>query len=314
MGSAWEPGWEGRIAKFASERGFENIWEYLRAHPEGTLVTVAKEIGDVAAVQIGQMVIEHCRRIGAMEELVLNLLCREIRAAVPKGWGSGSDFKVVMAFSSVGSAVGVPWDDVVSNMLEVLRQEGRTPAGWFPANSFDPLLLEAMAVSKERLGPEAMARTPSPEPGDRAWAAIEPFWGAVDIYGSPDDFRETSRVVPERVGLLLAIRWLDSEVRNGGFHQFFQNSTGVLAPEALEGLLALGAQETAMVVSEAVARFGSSYPRDRERRLSSLRELEREGDERSEWDPFFELDQIYYEVSDREGLHERADRFAPEVD
>ncbi|WP_164468170.1 DMP19 family protein [Caulobacter vibrioides] len=41
--------------------------------------------------------------------------------------------------------------------------------------------------------------------------------------------------VPTPSKHLLATHWLQSEVHNGGFSQFFSNSTGVLAPEAVAG-------------------------------------------------------------------------------
>lgn len=64
-------------------------------------------------------------------------------------------------------------------------------------------------------------------------------------YEGPEEFvRQFRRVRPE-VGHLYAAHWCQSEVRNGGFHQFFSNTTGLLAPEALEGFRAIGAVEWA---------------------------------------------------------------------
>src|SRR5262249_34399886 len=52
-------------------------------------------------------------------------------------------------------------------------------------------------------------------------------------------------------------------VCNGGFHQFFSNSTGVLAPEALQAFRAMGLPEWGACLEEAMRFFGSTYPRDR---------------------------------------------------
>jgi hypothetical protein len=60
---------------------------------------------------------------------------------------------------------------------------------------------------------------------------------------------------PERVFGLI---WeLESEVNNGGFHQYFLNSTGALAPHIVEALKAVGAVQTAALVQEAIAQVGS---------------------------------------------------------
>ena len=42
---------------------------------------------------------------------------------------------------------------------------------------------------------------------------------------------------PRELLLVWAARWCEAQVYNGGFHQFFRAGyTGVLAPEAVEGL------------------------------------------------------------------------------
>src|SRR5262245_21952821 len=96
--------------------------------------------------------------------------------------------------------------------------------------------------------------------GSTAWEIVKPYWGVVDIYGSPEDFLETFRLVPRNAALLLAVRWCDSEVCNGGLHQFFYNPTGVLAPESVEGFQAIGAARCGEIVAQAVGMFGRHYP------------------------------------------------------
>ncbi len=49
-----------------------------------------------------------------------------------------------------------------------------------------------------------------------------------------------------------AIWWLEAEVNNGGFNQFFYNSSGQFAEEAYKGCLAIGANKTAEIVNSAV--------------------------------------------------------------
>jgi Domain of unknown function (DUF4375) len=148
--------------------------------------------------------------------------------------------------------------------------------------------------------------------GAVAWRIVQPYWSVVNIYGSPDDFLETFRLAPRNAGLLLAVRWCDSEVCNGGLHQFFYNPTGVLAPEAVEGLQSIGATRSSEIVAQAMRMFGRHYPRDHERRGLVLRTLERPrlGKSRAEWDPFHKLDNEYYASKSRDSLHRLMDRFA----
>lgn len=49
-----------------------------------------------------------------------------------------------------------------------------------------------------------------------------------------------------------AIWWLEAEVNNGGFNQYFYNTSGQFAEEAYKGCLAIGANKTAEIVNSAV--------------------------------------------------------------
>ena len=67
------------------------------------------------------------------------------------------------------------------------------------------------------------------------WTCIEEAFDKVDIYGGGEVFLAGFRQYPDWIGELLATHWLLSEFDNGGLMQFFLNSTGVLAPEAIAG-------------------------------------------------------------------------------
>ena len=64
-------------------------------------------------------------------------------------------------------------------------------------------------------------------------------------------------VLTDAAKCLYFVRILDAEVNNGGFHQYFSNSSGDYAHEALAGLLALGAGETARLLQQAIHAFPS---------------------------------------------------------
>ena len=60
---------------------------------------------------------------------------------------------------------------------------------------------------------------------------------------------------------------LEREVNNGGFHQFFFNSSGDNADETVRTLEAIGAVKTAQLVRRAMGRFpGGEVPRDQDQR------------------------------------------------
>jgi Domain of unknown function (DUF4375) len=108
------------------------------------------------------------------------------------------------------------------------------------------------------------------KPGERYWAFIEPFADDVSIFDGPEIFLRQFVRIPERARNLLAAHWCVAEVSNGGFHQFFFNSTGVLAPEAAAALNAMGLPLLGRLVATAMAVLGSDYPRDQDERQDRL--------------------------------------------
>jgi len=105
---------------------------------------------------------------------------------------------------------------------------------------------------------------------DDYWQVVEPVWDAIDIYSGPEVFRTTFESVPKPAALLFSAHFCQSEICNGGFHQFFYNSTGVLAPEAAEGFRAIGQTQIASILESAMQLLGSPYPRNRDKRQIQL--------------------------------------------
>ena len=150
------------------------------------------------------------------------------------------------------------------------------------------------------------------ELGERYWAAVEPYWGSISIYDGADRFLAAFRNTPEVPRNLFAAHWCQSEVCNGGLHQFFTNPTGVLAPEAVAGFQVIGLSALSRLVTDAMAFFGSEYPREQEDRISALDAYAAEhGDA---WNPFGDLDDRFYELLRREagGWEHAADAYALE--
>lgn len=137
-----------------------------------------------------------------------------------------------------------------------------------------------------------MAEQSNDRPGKAYWALVEPIWEKVSIYEEPDIFELAFRSAPKKAANLLAAHWCQSEVRNGGFHQFFMNPTGILAPEALEAFRAVGIERWAGTLERAMKFFGSPYPRDNAKRQALLGDVR--GETREQWDPFHQLDDEFY--------------------
>ncbi len=102
------------------------------------------------------------------------------------------------------------------------------------------------------------------------WDVLEPHYDAFDLYGSADDVVGALAALPPGMAQLLAAHWCQYEVLNGGFHQFFFNSTGVLAPEAVQAFRTIGLDAWADALVAAMAHFGAAYPRERDARTALL--------------------------------------------
>ena len=76
----------------------------------------------------------------------------------------------------------------------------------------------------------------------------------------------------ERVFYITQI--LEMEVNNGGFSQFFFNSSGNFSNELVSAFTAIGAHKTAAICQKAINAFGRDIPVDWEERREMLDELE----------------------------------------
>jgi hypothetical protein len=76
----------------------------------------------------------------------------------------------------------------------------------------------------------------------------------------------------------LFIENLEREVNNGGFHQFFFNSSGDHAHETLKALKAIGAFNTANIVEKSISPWpNNKVPTNRQERQQRLEEIEEIG-------------------------------------
>lgn len=82
--------------------------------------------------------------------------------------------------------------------------------------------------------------------------------------------------LPRDIQLLAATYYGMSDIDNGGFDQFFNNPTGVFAPEMVEWFEQNGMAQSAEDMRRAMAVFGSPFPRSQEERRKTLDRLRKE--------------------------------------
>lgn len=77
---------------------------------------------------------------------------------------------------------------------------------------------------------------------------------------------------PERVFFIT--QNVEIEVNNGGFSQFFYNSTGDFSAETVQAFLAIGAEKTAAICQRALDAVGQPLPVNRAERIELLEKIE----------------------------------------
>jgi hypothetical protein len=158
------------------------------------------------------------------------------------------------------------------------------------------------------------------EPGENYWSVLDPIWNKTNI-DTPETFTQTFGDVSRSEGLLYAAHFCQSEACNGGFTQFFWNSTDVLASEAVDGFIAIGRPQVADVLQRAMNMLGSPYRRDRAVRWSALDTLRDEHDKQRDprdranyknMDSFSKLERKFYSLhaSEAGGFENAADVYA----
>jgi hypothetical protein len=68
---------------------------------------------------------------------------------------------------------------------------------------------------------------------------------------------------------------LEREINNGGFNQYFINSSGDFAHETVQSLKVIGANHTADILQKAIDQFpNKKVPKDRDERIETVEEIE----------------------------------------
>ena len=117
-----------------------------------------------------------------------------------------------------------------------------------------------------------------------------PYLEQFNFYDGRQEWLRSIKDVPVRAVHLFAVHWLHSEVCNGGFWQYFHNSTGTSAPEAVDGFAAIGMPEVSTLIANAMRKLGEPYPGEKEERV----EIVGARDNRMDFD---ELDRAFYDLA-----------------
>ena len=104
---------------------------------------------------------------------------------------------------------------------------------------------------------------------------------------SKTNYGDDMSVLSEAERIFYITQTLEMEVNNGGFSQFFYNSSGNFSNELVSAFTAIGATTTVAICQKAIAAFGRDIPVDRDEREEMLDELESD-----------EIDEILEECDD----------------
>lgn len=107
-----------------------------------------------------------------------------------------------------------------------------------------------------------------------SYEIIEPLWWSVDIYNGEEKYTSDLSKFSKEQRYVFAINWYLAEVNNGGHDQFYYNSTGIVAEDALQGFKELGLIENYNILKESFVLMGGLPSKDREERQNQLDKLE----------------------------------------
>jgi hypothetical protein len=121
---------------------------------------------------------------------------------------------------------------------------------------------------------------------------IDNFIGELCEYG--DDYSKLT----EQQKLFYFNQNLEREINNGGFNQYFYNSSGNYAHETVISLKEIGANKTADILQKAIDEFpNKNVPKDRDERIEVIEKIEDNAN--NKWE---ELDKQFYQYEDNLNL------------
>jgi Domain of unknown function (DUF4375) len=161
------------------------------------------------------------------------------------------------------SSLDTPLNDFDKRMMEIARAfGGREAMGKAIVGYVErtPALWQRIEAQRAQLGEM-----------DRLRNLNQALTGKIDIWDKPGaEVARRLAALPIERRTLFVIAVFNAEFENGGVHQFFYNSSAVIAPEVLAALLELGLDRQAAIFKRALDMFGAKYPRDLDDRRSKF--------------------------------------------
>ena len=115
-----------------------------------------------------------------------------------------------------------------------------------------------------------------------------------DYLNNKSEYGEKIEKLNSSQQTFLFVENLEREINNGGFNQFYFNSSGAFSQETVFALLEIGAEITADIVKNANAEFKSvTVPKDRSERQNELELIEEKAAEN--WNKY---DSEFYKYQD----------------
>lgn len=134
---------------------------------------------------------------------------------------------------------------------------------------------------------------------------IEPVWYSVNIYDGIEQYENDLKKFTLEQRYVLALAWYIAEVGNGGHDQFYFNSTGIVAEDALKGLQAIGLSQNHKILQESFDRLGGKPSKDRSTRQDQLESSKANFSDLDEhfWDIQIEKEIINYIKKNKEKFY-----------
>ncbi|QKF61478.1 DMP19 family protein [Campylobacter curvus] len=126
---------------------------------------------------------------------------------------------------------------------------------------------------------------------DNYFDVIEPLWFSVDIYDSYEIYERTLQPFSREQRYVFTTEWLIAEVSNGGFEQFFDNSTGIVLKDALEGLKQMDCDDAVSVIERVIECYGVFSSLDRKTRWVEMENISDEA-----WEKIDALNDEFYKL------------------
>ena len=134
-----------------------------------------------------------------------------------------------------------------------------------------------------------------------------PYYDKFNFYDGRDVWLKSIENIPQKAVYLFAINWLHLELYNGGFWQYFYNSTSNSLSEAIEGFNQIGMADVASLIEEAAKKVGEPFPYDRDKRKLIVGEPNNKLD-------FDELNNKFYEFADTNKFFRKKPKFVDYAD